>query len=182
MSLTSEQRGVARGIAIGAICTVVAVAGAAIWHPAALLPADNTVARIEFALKWTLLPAACLLAAVARLAKHRFFTPEDIDGGGLSSGTPRAKVLQSVLQNTLEQVVLAGFTYLIWVVVVPHAWLASTPAAAVLFLIGRLWFFRGYERGAPARAAGFTLTFYPSVLLLAVSAVVLGGRFFAGQP
>jgi hypothetical protein len=87
-----------------------------------------------------------------------------------------------VIRFGLEQVVLASLAYLIWVVVVPHAWLASRPAAAALFLIGRLWFFRGYERGAAARAVGFALTFYPSVLLLAVSAVVLGGRFFAGQP
>lgn len=180
MEFTPKQRGVARGMAIGAIVTVVAVAGAAAWHPASLLPSDNTVARISFALKWVLLPALCLLAAVARLARHRFFSPDDIDGGGLTSGTARAQVLQSMVQNTLEQAVLASLAYLIWAVTMPHGWLASIPAAALLFLLGRLLFFRGYQRGAAARAAGFALTFYPSVLMLAASVVMLGRQLVAG--
>jgi uncharacterized membrane protein YecN with MAPEG domain len=180
MVFTPKQRGVARGMATGAICTIVAIAGAAAWYPAALLPSDNTVARIAFALKWDLLPAVCLLAAVAQLARHRFFTPEDIDGGGLTPGTARAHVLQSIVQNTLEQAVLASLAYLIWAVTMPHAWLASIPVAAVLFLLGRLLFFRGYERGAAARAAGFALTFYPSVLMLAASVVMLGRQIGAG--
>jgi len=35
-----------------------------------------------------------------------------------------------------------------------------------MFLVGRLFFFAGYANGAPARAYGFGLTFYPTVLLL----------------
>lgn len=173
MTLTPAQRGVARGIAIAAIATAVVVFGAAAWHPDMLLPGDGTVAQLAYALKWDLLPAACLLIAVGRLARHRFFTPEDIAGGGLSPGTQKAHVLQSILQNTLEQVVLASLAYFIWAVVMPHGWLASIPAAALLFLIGRILFSRGYERGAAARAIGFGLTFYPSVLMLAVAALNL---------
>lgn len=173
MALSTKQLGVARGMAIGAACTVAAIVGAAAWHPAVLLPSDNTVARIAFAIKWELLPVLCLVAAVGRLARHRFFTREDIDGGGLSPGTQRAQMLQSILQNTLEQTVLASLAYLIWAVVMPHAWLASIPAAAALFVLGRLLFSRGYERGAAARALGFALTFYPTVLMLAASVVAL---------
>ena len=69
--------------------------------------------------------------------------------------------------------VLASFAYLIWIVVMPRVWLASISAAALLFVFGRILFSRGYERGAHARAAGFGLTFYPSVLMLAVAAVYL---------
>ena len=180
MTLTARQRGVARGMAIAATCTLVAIAASAAWQPAALLPGDNTVARIAFAFKWDLLPAVCLLVAIGRLARHRFFTPEDIDGGGLFSATPRAQVLQSVLQNTLEQVVLASLAYSIWAVAMPHAWLGSIPAAAVLFVVGRLLFFHGYERGASARAIGFALTFYPSALMLIASAVKLGQHVISG--
>ena len=180
MALTPQQRGVVHGIAIAAICTVVVVAGASAWYPVGLLPGDDTVGRIAFAFRWDLLPAACLLVAVGRLARHRFFTPEDIGGGGLSSGTPRAHVLQSILQNTLEQVVLASLAYVISAVVVPQMWLASVPAAAVLFLIGRILFSRGYERGAAARALGFGLTFFPSVFLLAIAAVNLAFHMVVG--
>ncbi len=180
MALTPQQRGVVRGIAISALCTVIVVAGAPAWYPAGLLPGDDAMGRIAFAFKWDLLPAACLLVAVGRLARHRFFTPEDIDGGGLSSGTPRAHVLQSILQNTLEQVVLASLAYVISALLVPHSWLASIPAAAILFLIGRILFSRGYDRGAGARAVGFGLTFYPSVLLLAIAAVNLAFPMIVG--
>ncbi len=173
MTLTPTQRGVVGGIGIAASLTVVAMFGAAAWHPDVLLPGDDTVARLGFALKWDLIPAACLLIAVGRLARHRFFTPDDIDGGGLSPGTQKAHVLQSILQNTLEQVVIASLAYFIWAVVMPHGWLASIPAAAILFLIGRLLFSRGYERGAAARAIGFGLTFYPSVLMIAAAAINL---------
>ena len=180
MTLTPTQRGVVRGIGIAASVTVVAMFGAAAWHPDVLLPGDDPVARLSFALKWDLLPATCLLIAVGRLARHRFFTPDDIDGGGLSPGTQRAHVLQSILQNTLEQVVLASLAYFIWAVVMPHGWLASIPAAALLFLIGRILFSRGYERGAAARAIGFGLTFYPSVLMIAVTAINLIRRLVVG--
>ncbi len=180
MTLTATQRGVARGIAIAAALTILGIFGAAAWQPAVLLPGDGTVARLAYALKWDLLPAACLLIAVGHLARHRFFTPEDIDGGGLSSGTQKARVLQSILQNTVEQVVLASLAYCIWAVVMPHGWLASIPAAALLFMIGRILFSRGYERGASARAVGFGLTFYPSVLMLAVTAITLTRNAVAG--
>ena len=52
-------------------------------------------------------------------------------------------------------------------------WRFKWAAAALLFLIGRILFSRGYERGASARAVGFGLTFYPSVLMLAVAAITL---------
>ena len=180
MTLSPKQHGVVRGMTVGAILTVVAIVGTAAWHPGALLPDDNTVARLGFALKWAVLPGLCLMVSIGRLARHRFFTPEDIDGGGLSPGTENARVLQAVLQNTLEQSVLASLAYLIWVVTVPHAWLASLPAAAILFLIGRILFVRGYRHGAPARSLGFAMTFYPSVVLLVASAIELGRRLIVG--
>lgn len=172
--LSDKQRGVVRGMAVGAVLTVAAIVGAAAWHPRALLPDDNTIARVAFALQWSMLPGLCLIVSIGSLARHRFFTPQDIDGGGISSATEKARVLQAVLQNTLEQTVLAGLAYLVWVVTVPHEWLASVPAAAVLFVLGRLSFFRGYRRGAPARALGFAMTFYPSAVLLVAAAIALG--------
>jgi len=48
----------------------------------------------------------------------------------------------------------------------PASWQAVIPAAAILFFIGRVLFWRGYARGAPGRALGFALTFYPTVAML----------------
>jgi len=48
---------------------------------------------------------------------------------------------------------------------------------AALLVVGRIQFFRGYASGAPSRAAGFGLTFYPTVALLisVVAVAVLQG-------
>src|SRR5438128_2262774 len=68
--------------------------------------------RLKLAALAGLAPAAILFISIARLAKHRFTTPQDIDGGGLTEGTERAKLLQALLQNTLEQTVLAIPVYM----------------------------------------------------------------------
>lgn len=117
-----------------------------------------------------LLPALTLAFSIGRLAKHRFFSAQDIDGGALTRGSSMAVLLQVMLQNTLEQSVLALFAYASWCLLVPSQLLPAAPAAAVLFLIGRVLFFNAYAQGAKARALGFALTFYPTVLLLVGSA------------
>ena len=129
--------------------------------------------RLTLALQADLLLALWLLLSIGRLARHRFFTPEDIDGGGLSLGTDEARVLQATLQNTIEQTVFAVLVHVIWAVTLPPNWLVAIPAAAILFVIGRILFVRGYAQGAPSRALGFALTFYPSVLMLLISAVAV---------
>jgi hypothetical protein len=120
-------------------------------------------AALAQALKWDALLVVTLAVNIALLARHRFFTPEDIDGGGLTEGTPRAQVLQSTLQNTLEQMVLAFAVHMVWAAAMPLEWQGAIPAAAVLFFVGRILFWRGYARGAPAPALGFALTFYPTL-------------------
>merc|ERR1712001_715512 len=57
--------------------------------------------------------------SIGRLAKHRFFTPNDIDGSGLTQASAQAQILQSIIQNTLEQSLLASITYLVWAVLIP---------------------------------------------------------------
>ena len=170
--LTGKQQGVLRGVVAAGLGTLLALALAIIAHPAALTPEQGYAAALAHALKWDLLLVACLTVNIGLLARHRFFTPEDIDGGGLTRGTPQAHVLQSTLQNTLEQTVLGISVHAIWAAAMPQTWQAAVPAAAILFVIGRVLFWRGYAHGAPARALGFGLTFYPSVAML----VSIAGR------
>ena len=110
--------------------------------------------------------------SIGALARHRFFTPEDIDGGGLTNATGTARTLQAVIQNTLEQSVLALLAHLAWAATVPHRWMAVVPVATALFVLGRVLFWRGYAHGAPSRAIGFGLTFYPSVLMIAAAIIM----------
>lgn len=71
---------------------------------------------------------------------------------------------------------LAIIAYCIWSVTMPLRWLGVIPAAALLFVIGRILFTVGYARGASGRATGFGLTAYPTFGMLATLAVVLLSR------
>lgn len=166
--LTEKQSGVLRGMLAGLGATVVVLALAILATPTGWIPQHGFPANLVYTAKWDSLIIICLTANIAALARHRFFTPEDIDGGGLTKGTPRAQVLQSVLQNTLEQTVLAFAVHFVWTITMPLSWQAVVPAAAILFFVGRVLFWHGYANGAPSRALGFALTFYPTVVMLAL--------------
>ncbi|SME98360.1 MAPEG family protein [Tistlia consotensis] len=173
MALDKAQHGVLRGMLAALALSIVALAGAVLWQPAFLQAPAPIAERLAAALRWEVLPLLCLVAAIGNLARHRFFTPADIDGSGLTAGTERARVFQSVLQNTLEQLVIALLAHLLWVAAAPPAWFGAVPVAAVLFLVGRISFAAGYAGGAPARAVGFALTFYPTLLLTLGSVLLL---------
>ena len=176
MELTEKQRGVVRGVIPAALLSLVGLCGVSLLLPVSALPVDEPGARLAWALQWSLLPILTLMVAIGRVANLRFYTPEDIDGAGLTDGTPQARLHRAILQNTLEQAVLAVAAYAIWAVVMPHGWLRCIAVAALLFVAGRLLFARGYTRGAPGRALGFGLTAYPTFGMLATVAVVLSLR------
>jgi len=159
--LRRQQAGVALGMGLALVVTV----GAFLWPAGKPPPMD----RPSLWVAASSLPAAWLAIAVALLARHRFFSADDINAAVSPAASANASVLQALIQNTLEQAVLATLAYGAWI------WLASPGAAwvavrcAALFAVGRLLFFVGYGRGAAARALGFGLTFYPTVGLLALS-------------
>lgn len=160
-----KQRGVAIGMALGLVVTIAAF----VW-PLPPSPAAGPALRAAFGAAAALLVAAWLVIAVARLAAHRFFAPTDIDGAGLTEASARAKMLQAVTQNTLEQAVLAVIGYAAWLGLMPPASAPRIAFCVVLFGLGRLLFFIGYARGAPFRALGFALTFYPTAGLYLLAA------------
>ena len=63
-------------------------------------PAGMTlVDRLAVAVKCTLVPGLFIIIGVARMARQRFFSPEDIDGGVTSTDTPRAQLLQTLYRT-----------------------------------------------------------------------------------
>jgi len=180
LALSTKQRGVLAGMASAVAVVALVLALAIVLRPAGLLPVGSSLAgQLAWAAMWLLLPALTLLFAVGRLAGHRFRTPQDIDGSGLTEGSDTAHIAQAVIQNTLEQVVLAALVYTAYSAILPRGWLAAIPAAAILFTLGRLLFAWGYRRGAPGRALGFALTFYSTaaLALIAIAAILI--RIFA---
>ena len=173
VELTEKQKGVVRGVIPAALGTLVGLTGISFLIPVSALPIDEPGARLAWALPWALLPILSLMISIMRVANYRFSSPDDIDGSGLTAGTERVLVLRAILQNTLEQSVLAVTAYVIWATVMPHSWLRAIPIAALLFVTGRILFARGYEHGATGRATGFGLTAYPTFGMLVTSAVAL---------
>jgi len=146
------------------------------WTPIA----DSLGARLRLWLTADLAVVFWLFVGVARIAKHRFFTPADIDGGGLSAGTQRAHLLQSLLQNTLEQCALAVVVHGAWALLMPDRWTGLVLVYAGTFALGRLLFFARYAHGAAARSLGFALTFYPTVLMLIALIPTAAWQAFTG--
>jgi uncharacterized membrane protein YecN with MAPEG domain len=163
---TQKQVGVLTRIIVGAIIAIAIVACGSFFNPFSLDSSLSVAERLSLAIQYLLLPALFLVLSIGRLAKHRFFTPEDIDGGGFSDDSEQARSLQSLLQNTLEQFCIASSIYLAWAVVMPGQTLSVVPLSAIAFSVGRVLFFTGLKGGAPSRALGFALTFYPSVAML----------------
>ena len=177
MKLSNKQRGVFKGMASAMLLSIVVISMGLALDPFGYANTNQYSERLTVLGISLILPTLFLIASIGRLARFRFFSPEDIDGSGLTSGTKEALVLQSLLQNTLEQFVITFGVYTTWCLLMPSAWLSTVPLCSVLFATGRLLFFKGYSRGAPARAFGFALTFYSTVVMFLV---LVGYQFIVG--
>lgn len=165
MRLTEKQKGVLKGMVFGMTIALSIVVLGSFLNPFDYQASISLSSKLNVLSLSLSVPAFCLAIAIGRLAKHRFFTPEDIDGGGLTEGSEQAKVLQSLLQNTVEQTLLASLIYCSWLAVMPATALSTIPLAALAFGVGRVLFFIGYDKGAQSRALGFTLSCYPSMAM-----------------
>lgn len=160
-----EQSGVALSMGWALGLTLAGFALPICW-PLLLHPPLSNEERLALWAAASATVALWVAIAVARSARHRFLSPSDIHGGASSEATERARMLQSILQNTLEQAFLAVIAYGAWTALADARFGALPAFFAVYFSVGRILFFRGYARGAAARAFGFALTFYPSAGLI----------------
>jgi hypothetical protein len=174
--LDDEQRRVLRGMGLAMAITaaVLGLGGAVAWPVLPVLP--GVADRIGFALRCDLLVVIWLVAAVAAVARGRFFSAADIGGAGFGSPGARIAVASAVLQNTLEQAALAVTVHLGLASVLRGREMVLVPLLVGLFCAGRLAFWIGYRHGAGGRALGFGLTFYPSVLGLGAALVLMAIR------
>ncbi len=164
MEFAIKQLGVLNGMLTGTAISIGLIIFGILLNPFNCQSNLTLLEKSNVLFKSLILLALCLTFSIGRLAMHRFFSQDEIDGRGLKTDSDRAIILQSLLQKTLEQSVLAAFAYSTWKFVMPSAWLSVVPLAALSFALGRVLFFAGYRRGAVGRAVGFTMAFYPSVL------------------
>jgi MAPEG family len=166
--LKVEQRGVRAGALPALAITLVVFFVAAWWgkdaaaHPKAMLMAVRAM----------LVPALCVMAAVANVAQRRYFSATDIGGATTPDQTPELAIARAILANTLEQAFLAVVLYAALALLLPKPGFLLS-ALATMFVIGRLFFALGYARGAGGRAFGFGLTFYPNAIGLIYATVLM---------
>jgi uncharacterized membrane protein YecN with MAPEG domain len=168
--MTKKQIGVGVGMAAGAALMVAVLLCPDRWFGG--VPGD-LAERLGLAARASAIAMLWLVAAVGNVARGRFFSPVDIDGAGFAPPSARIAVDVAIVQNTLEQAVLASVLYF------ALAALGGEEAGLIwrlvlLFCAGRFGFWAGYRCGAPWRAFGFAATFYPIVY----GYVVVGLRLF----
>jgi MAPEG family len=174
MALDPAQRTVARGMAAGAAFSALVLGVGYAVVPAPLGGLTGNVAdRLRMALAADAFVLLWLVVAIGRVAKERFFSPADIDGAGMTEASPRVRVPAAILQNTLEQVVLATGAHLMLAAMLRDRDMALIPLLVGLFCVGRAAFWVGYAKGAGGRAFGFATTFYPSAFAWALAAVLV---------
>jgi len=125
------------------------------------VPADETAARLAFAVQWLLVPGWMLFAGVFGASRRGFYA-DAIEG----TRTPAAHTLEINLrynQNTIEQTILAAIAWLSLAAVLPHDELILIPAMAVLFTLGRISFWIGYVLHPMGRTFGMSLTVIPTI-------------------
>jgi len=164
-SLVARQAGVATGALPALVVTALMLAMA---RP----PTGERPALIVWAIA-ALGPLFSLVIAVGALANRRFFAAQDIDAAAGGPPSDAARVAQAIIQNTLEQAMLALSVYALLAIVLPKPSLGVIWAMSAAFVVGRLAFAIGYRFGAGGRAFGFGLTFYPTVAGLVWAALRL---------
>ncbi len=173
MALDPTQRNVVKGIARGAVFSAAVLLAGYLWFPWALKGIESTADRLAFALTCDVFVFLWLLAGVVRVARMRFFSPQDMEGAGLTVESAPIKAERAVLQNTLEQVVLAIGAHLALATLLPAEDLGLIPTLVAVFAVGRLAFWLGYGHGASQRAFGFGTTFYPTVFAYGLAVMLL---------
>ena len=155
----SKRLQIALGMALGLV-----------WAIALVWVGTVNVNLPIFTYTWTLalaflFPGLFLALIIARLAQRRFFDTSIIDGEPFAPGSG-ADIDARVLQNTIEQLVLALALWPVTGYVLAADGPGVVMCLGVGFLFARMFFWLGYHISAPLRAFGFAATFYPTLVAL----------------
>ena len=173
MTFDRKQVGVLAGMATAALVCVVVLAAGFRLNPFDVPIMPDFLDRLRYVLRADIFVLFWLVATVANIARARFFSPADIDGSGLTKASDRMAVRIAILQNTLEQTVLAIGSHVSLAAAAGPRAMLWIPPLVVLFCLGRLAFWIGYAGGAGRRAFGFGTTFYPTVFAYVSAAIAV---------
>ncbi len=180
MTFDREQWGIVRRSALALVATGLVMGGAYFWVPGRMFGLHDAMSsgdRLVFAVKWNLPVLLWLAYCLRAVSSGRFREPADRKGSAYGEPTPPLAVRIAILQNSLEQTVLAIGSSLLLAAVLRGDELVLIPAAVTLYLAGRVTFASSYPRGAAARAFGMALTAGPLIVSSILSAIlIIAGR------
>lgn len=167
MPWSADQRSIVRDSLLAIVVSAAVLAVGYPWLPAGWFGLDAPLAtanRLAFALQADLVIFIWLAGCVRSVSKARFHSTADIRGS--VSGPPSAAltVRAAVLQNSLEQTVLAVGAHLILATVLRGTELRVIPLLVGLYLLGRITFAWGYARRPVGRAFGMAVTGVSTVI------------------
>ncbi len=179
VGFSSDQMGIVRVSALALALAVAGLVGGYVWLPPyslGLRPVLDVGERIAFTLKADILMFIWLAGCVGAVSRGRFYSPADIRGSAFGPPGRAIAVRAAVMQNSLEQTVLAFGGHLTLAALLRGAELTLIPLLVALFLVGRLSFAFGYAKGAAGRAFGMALTAASIIAShgLAIGLVVVG--------
>ena len=161
MKFDAEQAQIVRWSGAAIALTIVTLGAGLLWIPPSAFGVGEAISagdRLAFTLKWELPVLLWLAGCVRAVASQRFREPADRRGAAYGEPTTRLAVRAAILQNSLEQTVLAIGAHLILATVLVGPELVLIPLLVLLHLAGRVAFALSYHRGAGARAFGMALT------------------------
>lgn len=179
VGFSSDQLGIIRASALALALAAAGLGAGYVWLPPGLLelnPAMDFGERITFTLKADILMFIWLAGCVRAVSRGRFYSQADIKGSAFGPPSPAIAVRAAVLQNSLEQTVLAFGGHLTLAALLRGLELTLIPLLVALFLVGRVAFVLGYAKGASGRAFGMALTGASIIASygLAIGLVVVG--------
>ena len=180
MSPTSDQRAILRS-ALNALLVVMSGLAAGYYLlPSDLLAPEPGIAmvdRLAFALQWDLPLVIWVLGCVHAVSTGRYRSPDDIRGSAFGPPSTAIAVRRAVLQNSVEQVLLAVGAHLILATLLRGDELRMIPILVILFLVGRVAFALGYARGPGARGFGMAITGLANIVAYGIAIwLLIGGR------
>jgi uncharacterized membrane protein YecN with MAPEG domain len=172
ISFAIAQRGVRNAASFALVLILIVFAAA--WQFGAGWPTRPTDAadRLAFAFRCEMATGFVLWAMIARVGAMRYFSSQDIGGVGRNPESVRIAQARAALQNSVEQSLLAIIAHVALALALPSDRMAFVFALICLFVVGRIAFWIGYPKGAAARAFGFALTFYPTIMALLAAFVL----------
>lgn len=176
MRLPAEQRAIAVRSAPAILITASAAASAWLRLSPPLLGAARDMAtadRLAYALQANL-PVFLWLGVFEGGGQHP--VPVRRRPAGSADAAPGARLAlpAAVLQNSLEQTVLAVSAHLVLATVLRGEEMILLPVLVPLYLVGRGFFALGYAQGAAAPAFGMALTGASTIAAFGIAVVLMG--------